>query len=146
MYYCNLVVIIHLMIPITKKADIWGATASSLCIIHCVATPFIFITQACTATCCESTPVWWRFIDYFFLVISFLAIYRSTQTTVVNWIRTALWLSWISLFLVIMNEKIEWISLPEVVNYIPAIALTLLHLYNQKYCQCNQGKCCTNEG
>ncbi|MFT5146453.1 MAG: hypothetical protein ACI9H1_001176, partial [Polaribacter sp.] len=29
--------------------------------------------------------------------------------------------------------------------YFPALTLTVLHLYNKKYCQCNTTNCCTNE-
>ena len=133
------------MISINLKSDTWGATASSLCIVHCIATPFLFITQASSVICCEAAPVWWKFMDYFFLIISFFAIYRSTQTTSINWMKTALWLSWVALFIVIINEKLELFTLIAVINYIPAIALMTLHLYNRKYCQCNTTKCCTNE-
>ena len=37
-----------------------------LCLVHCIATPFIFITQACTASCCAESPIWWQSIDYVF--------------------------------------------------------------------------------
>jgi hypothetical protein len=33
-----------------KSQDTIGAAASFLCMIHCVATPFIFIAQACSHT------------------------------------------------------------------------------------------------
>jgi len=50
------------------------------------------------------------------------------------------------LFIIIMNEKMAWFSLSEQAIYFPALALIALHLYNKKYCQCNNNKCCTNEG
>lgn len=134
------------MILIKQKPDSIGAIASTLCLIHCIATPFIFIAQSCSMTCCNGAPTWWGFIDYFFLIISFFAIYRSTQTTSKNWIKTSLWLCFLLLFIVIANEKYAWFYLDENFIYVPAIALVVLHLYNKKYCQCNQGKCCTNEG
>ena len=133
------------MILIKQKTDIIGAIASSLCLIHCIATPFIFIAQSCSMVCCDSAPVWWRFIDYFFLVISFFAVYRSTQTTANYWIKPSLWLSWSVLFIIIMNEKITWFALSERAIYFPALILIGLHLYNKKYCQCTSTKCCTNE-
>ena len=134
------------MILINQKPDSIGAISSTLCLIHCVATPFIFIAQSCTMTCCDGTPSWWKFIDYFFLVISFFAVYRSTQTTSNKWIKPALWFSWFTLFIIIINEKAAWFPLNEKAIYLPALALILLHLYNKKYCQCNTTKCCTNEG
>jgi len=133
------------MISINQKPDILGTFASSLCLIHCVATPFIFIAQSCTATCCEAAPIWWKPIDYIFLVISFFAIYWSTKTTTIIWIKPMLWLSWLGLASIILNEKLELIPLAESAIYFPAIALVILHLYNRKYCKCETDKCCVNE-
>ena len=133
------------MIVLKQKTDLIGAIASTLCLIHCIATPFIFIAQSCSMVCCDSAPVWWSVIDYFFLVISFFAVYRSTQTTASYWIKPFLWLSWSVLFIIIMNEKITWFHLSEQAIYFPALTLIGLHLYNKKYCQCNTTKCCTNE-
>jgi uncharacterized membrane protein len=133
------------MIILKQKTDLIGAITSTLCLMHCIATPFIFIAQSSAMVCCESAPVWWRLIDYFFLVISFLAVYRSTQTTASYWIKPFLWLSWSVLFIIIMNEKIAWFSFSEQAIYFPALALIALHLYNKKYCQCNTTNCCTHE-
>ncbi|QDO94895.1 MerC domain-containing protein [Formosa sediminum] len=133
------------MIILKQKPDELGALVSTLCLIHCVATPFIFIVQSCAITACNETPIWWGVIDYFFLIISFFAIYRSAQTTTSTWIKPAFWCSWCVLFFVIINEKTTWFLIPENTIYIPALALIGLHLYNRKYCQCNTDKCCTHE-
>ncbi|WP_299890117.1 MerC domain-containing protein [uncultured Lacinutrix sp.] len=122
-----------------------GAIASTLCLIHCIATPFLFIVQTCSVTCCSAAPTWWQFIDYFFLIISFFAIYKSTQTSSNSWIKPLLWLSWFLLFLVIVNEKLEWLVLNDNLIYVPAIALVILHLYNLKYCKCNTNRCCISD-
>jgi len=133
------------MILIKQKSDILGTFASSLCLVHCIATPFIFIAQTCSATCCETAPVWWQFIDYMFLVISLFAILWSTKNTNINWIKPLLWLSWLTLLIVILNEKFGWFSLANFAIYIPAFSLIILHLYNRKHCKCNIDKCCVNE-
>ncbi len=133
------------MILIKQKSDVIGTLSSSLCLIHCIATPFLFMAQAGSAICCESHFIWWKYMDYFFLIISFFAIYWSTKTTTINWIKPLFWLSWLVLLLVIVNEKIELVPLTEVAVYIPAFALIILHLYNKKYCNCDTNKCCTNE-
>ena len=133
------------MIVLKQKTDLIGAVTSTLCLIHCIATPFIFIAQSCSMVCCDSAPVWWGAIDYFFLVISFFAVYRSTQTTSSNLIKPFLWLSWSVLFIIIMNEKRAWFPLGEQAIYFPALTLIVLHLYNKKYCQCTTTKCCTHE-
>ena len=134
------------MISIKQKPDVLGTLASTLCLLHCIATPFFFIAQTCSATCCDVTPIWWQIIDYIFLTISFFAIYWSTKTTTINWIKPALWLSWFALLVVIFNEKIELFLLPKFAIYFPAFALMILHLFNKKYCKCRNDKCCTNEG
>ena len=133
------------MIVLKQKTDLIGAIASTLCLTHCIATPFIFIAQSCSIVCCDSAPGWWGAIDYFFLVVSFFAVYRSTQTTSSNLIKPFLWLSWSVLFIIIMNEKIAWFPLSEQAIYFPAFTLIALHLYNKKYCQCTTTKCCTHE-
>lgn len=134
------------MIITNQKSDSIGAIASGLCLLHCIATPFIFIVQSCSLTCCSDTPTWWAFIDYFFLIISFFAIYHSTKTTTSKWIKPALWISWAVLFFIIVNEKMRWLPLHENLIYIPALTLIALHIYNKKYCQCNVNTCCANEG
>jgi len=134
------------MILIKQKPDSIGVIASTLCLIHCIATPLIFIAQSCSITHYNSVPTWWGYIDYLFLIISFFAVYRSTKITSLKWIKPALWLSFMLLLVVVLNEKNTWFSLNESFIYVPAISLIALHLYNKKYCQCNQNKCCANEG
>jgi hypothetical protein len=52
-----------------NNSDGIGALASTLCLIHCLITPFIFVVQSCATSCCASAPAWWLFFDYFFLII-----------------------------------------------------------------------------
>ena len=129
---------------ILPKPDTLGAFASSLCMVHCLATPLLFIAHTCSAGGCASTPIWWKGIDYLFLAISFFAIYRSTRTTSNNFIKPALWISWALLFISILNEQLNWLPLPEAMIYIVAFTLVGLHLYNLKYCQCKTDNCCIN--
>ena len=127
-----------------NNSDSIGALASTLCLIHCLATPFIFVVQSCAASCCASAPAWWVFFDYLFLTISFFAILKSTKTTQSNFIKYALWSFWLLLFCLIVNESIEVLLINKNVLYFIAITLSSLHIYNLKYCQCNDNKCCTN--
>jgi len=129
---------------ILYKSDNIGILASTLCMVHCFATPFLFIAQTCSLTCCEIAPVWWQKIDYAFLAISFFAVYHSTQTTSNNLIKPALWISWLALSTIVLNETLKLIDLLEVFKYVVAFVLIGLHLYNKKYCQCKNDKCCTN--
>ena len=125
------------------KPDIIGATASGLCALHCMATPFLFIATAHTATWGIEKPSWWQLIDYIFIVISFFAIYKATRNTTKNWMKYALWGTWVMLSLAVMNETFEISELPEASVYSPALVLVVLHLYNQRYCTCAGDSCCT---
>lgn len=124
------------------NTDLIGAFASSLCMIHCIATPFLFIAQTCSATCCDAAPTWWRWLDYVFLAVSFIAVWQTSKTSSKNWVKYALWLSWTLLLSTILIEKLALLHLPEGTIYLPALALVGLHFYNLKYCQCAEDKCC----
>ena len=130
-------------ISIIYKPDSIGSIASMLCLIHCVATPFIFITQACTMSCCAGAPIWWQSIDYIFIVISFFAILRSTQTSSNKMIKIALWTTWFLFFISIINKTIGLFYVNPNFTYATGIILASLHLYNLKYCQCENDTCCT---
>ena len=122
--------------PLKLNSDTIGALASGLCMAHCIATPFFFIASACSSSCCDNSPIWWQWLDYFFLFISFFAINQSTKSRNNEWIKFGLWISWTGLFLSILNVKFGWIYLAENVKYIPAFMLVALHMYNMKFCQC----------
>lgn len=126
------------------RADSIGAIASGLCLIHCLATPFLFVAKSCSTTCCSAAPAWWLWFDFAFLFVAFFAVYRSTKTTTKPWISYVLWASWIALASVIFNEQVHLVSLNKYVSYIPAISLVVFHLYNLKYCQCKNDKCCAH--
>jgi len=132
------------MIAILKqKSDLIGAIASFICMIHCLATPFLFIASACSKSCCAAAPKWWVWLDFVFLFISFLAIQRSIKTTSKPWIKYTLWGSWIALCTAIIMEQSPVIVITEYFKYTAAFSLIGFHLYNLKYCQCKSGKCCS---
>lgn len=122
-----------------------GAVASGLCLIHCLATPFLFIAKACTDVCCADTPVWWQAVDYVFLVISFIAIYFASKSSTTEWVEIALWSSWCLLMLAVLDESFQMGLFPESFIYAPALSIVGLHLYNQKYCKCTEDSCCITE-
>ena len=124
--------------------DSIGIIASGLCTIHCIATPFLFIAKACSATCCSDAPILWTLIDYLFLIISFLAIFFITKNLTIKWLKSSFWISWAILLLTILNHSIHIIELPHNFIYIPAFAIIILHFYNIQYCKCQNQKCCTN--
>jgi len=126
-----------------EKSDSLGVIASSLCLIHCLATPFLFVAKTCAISCCAAAPTWWIAVDYLFLFVSFFAVYWSTLTTSNKLIKSALWLSWFLLSFVLINEQMQWMSISHLAVYLPAVALVSFHIYNIRYCQCQNKECCT---
>ncbi|WP_335974521.1 MerC domain-containing protein [Gaetbulibacter jejuensis] len=129
---------------ILQKPDTVGALASTLCLLHCIATPLLFIVHSCAAGGCASSPFWWKSLDFVFLAISLIAVKRSTQNTSKPFMKPLLWISWSCLFFLIINERLLWVSFPESLMHISAVSLAVLHIYNLKYCLCKTDKCCTN--
>lgn len=124
-----------------NKSDSLGMLVSTLCLIHCLATPFLiaFTIQF------RKLSVIWSYIDVVFLCFSALAIYRSSKEISKQWVKTLLWSSWSILLFILLNEKIHWQEIPEAAIYIPTLSLLFLHFYSSKYCQCDNDKCCTSK-
>ena len=127
-------------IKLASKSDIIGVMASSLCLLHCIATPLLFIAHASTITVESSRPWWWGGLDIIFLTISFIAVYWSTSNTSSRWMKYALWISWLLLSLILVNEKFEIWHISEESVYLPSMALVLLHIYNRRFCNCSDDK------
>lgn len=135
-----------------QRSDLLGALASGLCLIHCIATPFLFVAHAGASHHAHEhghghgheSPLWWGTIDILFLVISLAAVYWSARKSSRNWVKYSLWMAWGLLTFIILNEKMAWMHLPEEVIYVPALGLVGLHIYNQRYCQCEDEECCAN--
>ena len=126
-----------------KHADTIGAINSSLCVAHCFATPFLFLTQAQTSLVELSTvPLWWQFLNYVFIVISFFAVSRTVKNSSNQLVKSLLWVSWVFLSALILNEEFEIMHIPELLTYFAGISLASLHIYNLKYCQCEDENCC----
>tara|TARA_B100001057_G_scaffold221951_1_gene222353 strand:- start:13770 stop:14189 length:420 start_codon:yes stop_codon:yes gene_type:complete len=130
---------------ISLKPDIFGAVASTLCVIHCILTPFLFLSNGAIYTKLNKTTFVWSNLDFIFILISFLAIYRSSQTTSKAFMKFALWTSWTCLFFLILNEKIFLFSIPGYLTHISALSLASFHIYNLKFCQCKSENCCAKK-
>ena len=116
---------------ITYKEDLIGASASFLCLVHCLATPFVFLIKSSAAVCCSETPTWWQAIDYIFLVVAFFAVVHVTNNhRSKEWMKFSLVVSWLGLLLVTLNSTYFLFHITNEIAYIPAISLVCLHLYN----------------
>ena len=125
-----------------RKSDLLGAMASGLCLVHCLATPLLFVAQAGAHH--ADSPGWWKTIDIALLVVSLAAVYWAAKKTSRNWMKWALYGSWLALTFLIVNEKVEGVHLAEAWIYVPTVSLVGLHLYNRKYCYCQEEGCCVD--
>lgn len=132
------------LVNLTSKSDIIGAITSTLCFLHCLATPLLFVTQAGLTVGEESHPWWWGTLDIVFLGISFFAVYWSTKKSSKRWIKPVFWGFWAILAGIILNEKFELLHLPEALIYVPTLGLIVLHFYNRRYCHCENERCCAD--
>ncbi len=123
------------------SADNIGMASSSLCLVHCIITPFVFIAQACAVSCCAESPVWWRTIDFLFLTISFVAVYFAAKKSSKKWVRFTFYILFGILSFLIVNHHTGIATLPVQLLYVSAFLLFALHLFNKKYCQC-LNNCC----
>ena len=125
------------------NSDYLGVTFSLLCMIHCFLTPILFISQAHLST----MPGWWQPLNFLFLSLSFLAIYRSVQNSSSINVKILLYLSWTVLAFLLISEELELFHLPEILTYASGFSLAFLHIYNRKYCQCaDEEFCVDNKG
>lgn len=127
-----------------QKTDHVGSIASILCLIHCVATPYLFVSFTASAVIVQhvESPVWWGYIDLTLVTLSVVAIYWSSKNSNSNWIKIGLYSNWFFITFLILNEKLELFLLTEWLIYIPALSLVALHQYNRKYCACYDHSCC----
>jgi len=128
----------------TSSSDIIGASASAMCFIHCLVTPFLFVSYSNTVIIENTYPWWWGILDIVFLLISLFAVYWSTYNTSKQFIKYTFWTLWILLALIIINEKWEIVHVAEVFIHLTTLGLVFLHFYNRRYCQCENDKCCVD--
>jgi len=128
---------------LNKKSDELGMLSSALCMLHCFATPFLFVALPSSSVIHPESQQLWGWLDVIFLGISFIAIFRSVQQSNVRWLRVGLIFSWLLLAFLIFNERFAVLEVPFYMVYFPAFALIVLHLINRKNCRCQAG-CCDN--
>lgn len=130
------------------NSDFIGAISAFLCIIHCAIVPIlmgfhsVYYAGDVLASHTEDLhnhPVdsfhffegaHWHSLDYFFIIITLVAVYFATRTSVVYWIKIGLW-SCASLFIVsiLLEDSIVGI---EYLAYLASALLIVFHLLNQR--------------
>ena len=108
-----------------NKADLIGILSSSICLVHCVATPLLIAFGAGFIT----NP----FFKYLFLIISFVSIFKATENITSKKISLLLWISfWGFLFSTLFQEESEWLHYS---GYLFAILIIIGHILNIKHCR-----------
>ena len=129
---------------IIRNSDRTGVVSSGLCMLHCFATPFLFLSQSSLIFISVDFTLTWFILNYVFLFISFIAIYHSVKNSTNRFIRIFLYLFWVVLSGLIINESLEIFSIPEAATYFSASSLICLHIYNLRYCRCDDEDCCAS--
>ena len=129
----------------TITSDHLGVFTSVTCMLHCFATPLLFITQAQNSTLIHEVPFFWQSMNYLFILISLAAITRSIQNSTSSYVKILLISSWSLFSFFIINESFEIYHIPEFFTYLAAISLSALHIYNLKYCTCKDEECCIHK-
>ena len=105
-----------------KYSDKVGVASNIICMLHCFATPSRNSNK--------------KIINYFFIAVSGIAVYFSAKNSTNNIVKFFMVLTWLILSFLIFSEGLEILHLPEILTYLSASFLSLLHIYNHKYCTC----------
>jgi len=138
-----------------KNPDYVGVFSNVMCMLHCLATPLLFASQIKL----HSVPFSWQAINIVFIIISAFAVYRSIHVSNNSFVKILMPLFWIILSLFILDEvfhlhhyiaEIHFIheinhNNGEIFTYFAASVLSLLHIYNLKFCRCENDDCCTTK-
>ena len=131
---------------VSLNSDKMGIISSLLCLLHCAITPFLFISQPTILNSYTILPeIWWRLASLLIIPVSLYAVYRSNKNTTNKSLGVAMWLCSFILLSTIINEAFEIFSLKEYFSYGASITLGFLHVYNLKYCTCEDDDCCTHK-
>lgn len=110
---------------LAHRADVLGIIASSFCLVHCIATPLLIAMGAVAFT----HPI----VTYVFLMVAFLAIYKTTQKPTLSIIRFLLWFNFGAYAFATILHEMAHIS--AVYSYVFAALIILTHVSNIAYCK-----------
>ncbi len=114
-------------------SDYIGTVTSSLCLVHCMAIPFLFLFQTfidfnINALINNKTIFfYWEVLDYVFLIIAFGAVYHSTKR-MEKIIKYLMWAMWACLSIGIFFEKLG-VHKAIYLMYLSSLSLIILHTY-----------------
>lgn len=126
------------------KSDIAGSVTSLLCLIHCIATPFVVLALSSEVYHSGLLFSFWKSLDAVFITASLLAISFSIRKSTKKWIKLGLLTSWVFMLMLVFNEKAALFELAEEMIYIPSLSLIFFHIFNLKSCACKEAACCVS--
>lgn len=109
----------------TSRMDFLGIASASLCVIHCLATPFLIVLV--------SKYEWWENLTFIFLAISFFAVYQATKSRPPAYILAIIWIGFFALSTGILLEE-SW-QYGEMLGYAASLILVLGHVLNIRHCK-----------
>ncbi len=123
--------------------DLSGAMVSVLCMVHCMATPLLFLTMPALEATARShhEHSWWGLLDWVFLALSLIAVWYAAKYTTHRGIRFLFWIFWLVFAAGLMVEMYglqeqKWLM------YAGSLSLAITHMVNFRYCRrCNTVKC-----
>lgn len=125
-------------------SDLFGATVSGLCAIHCTLTPLFFAARPLLQNSAEAHAhgsAFWASLDFVFLVLSLIAVWFSSRHTSHKNIKWILWIGWIFFAAGLLLEQLDF-SAAIWLMYIGSITLIITHVQNYRYCKrCKEAAC-----
>jgi hypothetical protein len=114
--------------------DYLGIAGSGLCLIHCLAIPFLFYVQnAFAQKLLESLNLENIYFEYSFVLLCFIAVFSTTKHNDSWKINTSFWL-FFTLFAisVLFEDDFKYLDL---LGYGASIGLIITHIININYCK-----------
>ncbi len=108
-----------------EKANHVGIINSSICLLHCIATPVLIGLGASFIT--------HPFLNYLFIVISIVSAGIATKNTQLLSIKVMLWLGVIGFGACLLLED-AWVGF-EYLGYAFSFAIIVTHVINIKHCK-----------
>ncbi len=106
-------------------ANLIGIVSSSICLVHCVATPLLIAFGA--------EYIINPSFKYLFLILSFASIFKATENVTNTKNAILLWVSfWGFLFSTLFQEEYEWLHYS---GYFFTILIIVGHIINIKHCK-----------
>ncbi|MES2518504.1 MAG: MerC domain-containing protein [Bacteroidota bacterium] len=113
--------------------DYLGIISSGICLIHCLATPILFFVQRYFQKKLQSDAYENQYWDYVFLLVSFIAVFSTTQHLKSRRIIVVFW-AFFTLFAVaiLFEDDFKYLNF---LGYTSSIGLIITHLLNIKHCK-----------